>query len=225
MSIAQQPTDDLGNVDLNLPVRAVNRSDSPVTWMYARVKHLLQPGTPTFVPYMAMVYYCGDPRAIDHPGGPLHQQYRRNEYARLNIVHGVYEGEERSWDDVPVVDCYPIDSDVPFNTVLRDPDGVNMVDEKRDNTEMSLMRRSMEEMASKLRSMQAQVAIRESSEAATLAAGFDPADLDIERTTSRALTPEEVTGESMVGQAPVRKVPVPKTRHKAGEGPEVTVDA
>ncbi len=222
-AVAQQQIDGQGGVDLGIPIRAVNRGTVPITWLYARVKYLLQPETPTFVPYMAMCYYQGDPRAIDRPGRPMHEQYRRNEYARLRIVHGVYENES-AWEGIATVDCYPIDSDIPFNTVLRDPEGVNMGDTQRDDAEISLMRASMESMAQQLRVMQAQVAAKEQADGALSAAGIDPADLDRQATTSRALSPEEATGQSMVGQTPERRSPVAKTRPARGEGPAVTKD-
>lgn len=220
MSLAQQPYDPSGGVDLNLPIRAVNRSDAPVTWKYARVDHILQPGVSTFVPYMAMVYYQGDPRSIDKPGRPMHEQYRRNEYERLHIVHGVYENTEQ-WANVPIIDCYPIDSDIPFNTVLRDPTGANMSDQAHDEAEISLMRRSMEEMANQLRIMQAQVASRESAEAAISRAGIDPDDLDRQATTERGIVPD---GQSMLGEHPIKKSATAKARPKPGEGPSVTKD-
>ena len=220
---AQQQLDGQGGVDLNIPIRAVNRSDKPVIWLYDRVKHTLMPNVPTFVPYMAMVYYQGDPRAIDHPGRPVQEQYRRNEYARLRIVHGVYENEDH-WARVPEIDCFPIDSDVPFATVLRDPEGATLAEDQRDNSQARFLQAQMEDMAAKMRAMQAQLAAQQQAEGATEAAGFDPADLDRQATTSRAIAPEEATGASMVGAAPERRSPVAKKRPAPGEGPAVTKD-
>lgn len=222
----QQPLDPNGGIDLNIPIRAINRSDTPVTWEYARVKYLLQPDQPTFVPYMAMVYYQGDPRAIDLPTGRQQEQYRRNEFARLRILHGVYEGnvQHNSWADIPQIDCYPINSDIPFNTVLRDPEGVNLTEQKRDNSQSQFLQRQLEEMAAQMRVMQGQLAQQQQADGSLAAAGIDPADLDRQAATSKAIAPEEATGQSMVGPSPSRRPPAPKTRTKPGEGPAVTKD-
>lgn len=218
-----QQLDASGGVDLGIPVRAVNRSTSPITWVYARAKHILQPGQHTFVPYMAMVYYQGDPRAIDVPGGRQHEQFRSNELARLRIVHGIYEESEghNKWDEIPLVECYPIDSDVPFATVLRDPEGHSLTEQRQDLGQTKFLQDEMERMAAQLRILQAQAAASQQSDAALGAAGIDPTDLDRAATTSKAISPEEATGQSMVGASPT---PRPKTRAKAGEGPAVTVD-
>lgn len=215
-----------GNLlDEGIPVRAVNNSDTPITWVYANVKHVLTPGQSVFIPYMAMCMYQGDPRAIDLPGDNPETKYRRNEYARLRIHCGVYE-DDAKWATVPhtQVTCYPIDSDVPFNTVLRDPEGVNQAEEKADNSQTQFLTAQMEQMAAQMRAMQAQLAASQSSDAALTAANLDPADLDRQATTSRAITPEEATGQSMVGAHPVQKSKVAKSRPAAGEGPQVTQD-
>lgn len=217
-----------GELNLGIPVRAVNNSDTPITWMYDRVKYVLQPGIPSFVPYLAMCLYQGDPRAIDKPGDDPHTKYRREEYARLRIHCGVYENDA-AWETVPhtKVTCYPIDSDIPFNTVLRDPEGVNQAEQRADLNQSAFLQKQVEEMASQLRVLQAQAAAAQSADAAREQAGFDPADLDRQETTSRAITPEEATGQSMVGAHPVQKSKsaVAKKRPAAGEGPAVTRDA
>lgn len=213
-------------LDEGIPVRAVNDSSEPITWRYARVKHVLNPGVPTFIPYLAMCMYQGDPRAIDLPTGRPQDQHRRNEYARLRVHCGVYE-DDAKWATVPHthVTCYPIDSDVPFNTVLRDPDGVNQADEKSSNSQAQFLQQKMEEMANQMRVMQAQLAMQQNAEGAIVAANIDPADLDRQATTSRAISPEEATGQSMIGARPVQKSQAAKKRPAAGEGPAVTKDA
>lgn len=217
-----------GHLDTGIPVRAVNNSDAPIQWMYDRVKYILQPNIPTFIPYMAMCMYQGDPRSIDLPTGRELDQHRRNEYARLRIHCGVYE-DDAKWPGVPHmhVTCYPIDSDVPFNTVLRDPEGVSQADTKADNNQTQFLQTKMEEMANQMRVMQAQLAANQSADAALSAANIDPADLDRQATTSRAITPEEATGQSMVGAHPAQKSKwkVTKGRPAEGEGPGVTRDA
>lgn len=212
-----------GILDTNIPIRAVNNSDEPITWMYANSKYVLQPHVPTFIPYMAMCFYQGDPRAIDHPGEDEARQYRRNEYAELRIRCGVYE-DDAKWATCPhtQVICYPIDSDVPFNTVIRDPEGVNQTEAKATNNEQAFLRNQMESMAAQMRVLQAQLASQQNGEAALSAAGIDPADLDRAATTSKSISPEEATGQSMVGQRPIQKSG--KARPKPGEGPGVTVD-
>lgn len=216
-----------GQLDTGIPVRAVNNSSSPIQWMYDRVKYTLQPGVPSFIPYMAMCLYQGDPRAIDLPTGRDHEQYRRNEYARLRIFCGVYEDESK-WEDCihTFVTCYPIDSDVPFNTVLRDPEGVNLADQKADNNQTQFLQSQVESMAAQLRVLQAQAAASENADAARRMADIDPADLDHQVTTSKAISPEEATGnaESMVGLHPVQKSQAAKKRPAPGEGPQVTKD-
>ena len=214
-----------GGIDQNIPVRVVNRSPEPITWKYARQKYVLPPGTPTFVPYLAMVMYLGDPRAIDHPGRGAHEQFRRNEYARLRVLHGVYE-DDTKWERVPRVEAFPIDSDIPFPTVMADPDGVSLSEEKQQTSQVSFLQTQMEQMANQMRVMQSQLAQAQAEQGATAAAGIpDPADLDRQVTTSRSISPEEAGVESMVGASPTRRAPVPKTRPKPGEGPQVTRDA
>ncbi len=209
-----------GLLDENIPVRAVNASDAPIIWQYARVKYVLQPATPTFIPYLAMCLYQGDPRAIDLPGDDPNLKYRREEYARLRVHCGVYENDS-AWATCPhtQVTCYPIDSDIPFNTVIRDPDGINQADEKADNSQAKFLATEMERMANQMRVMQAQLAQAQAGDAAVAAAGLDPADLDRAETASKSITPEEATGQPMVGAHPVKK-----QRPKAGEGPAVTRD-
>ncbi len=215
-----------GLLDENIPVRAVNNSDEPIIWQYARVKYTLTPRTPVFIPYLAMCLYQGDPRAIDLPGDNPDLKYRREEYARLRIHCGVYENDS-AWATCPHtrVDCFPIDSDVPFNTVLRDPDGINQTAEKADNNQTAFLQTEMERMASQMRAMQAQLAQAQSADAALDRANIDPADLDRQATTSRVITPEEATGQPMVGAHPVQKSQAAKKRPAPGEGPQVTKDA
>ncbi len=210
-----------GLLDENIPVRAVNNSPDPIVWQYARVKYLLAPGQPTFIPYLAMCLYQGDPRAIDLPGDDPNLKYRREEYARLRVHCGVYENDS-AWATCPhtFVDCFPIDSDIPFNTVIRDPEGVNQTEEKASNNQTAFLQTEMERMASQMRVMQAQLAQAQNADLAVQAAGIDPTDLDRAETTSKSITPEEATGNPMVGAHPVKK-----QRPKAGEGPAVTRDA
>lgn len=217
----QQRLDEQGNVDLNMPVRAVNRSDSPVTWLYARQRHVLQPGIPTYVPYMAMVHWQGDPRAIDMPGGRLHEQYRRQHREHLRALYGVYENDNK-WAAIPLVECYPIDSDIRFETVLLDPDGTSVSQEAASATETEFLRAQLASMQSQMAHMATQIAVRENAADAQAAAGMDPADLDHQVTTSKAAAPEQ----SMVGAAPERRPSVAKVvkRLAPGEGPAVTQD-
>lgn len=222
MSVAQQREDGLGGIDLSLPVRAINRSDAPVEWMYDRIKHVLMPEVPTFVPYMCMVHWQGDPRAIDLPTGRAHEQYRRHQREHLRVLYGVYENDER-WDEIPLVECYPIDSDVPFATVLADPEGNSLSGVSQTNNELAFLRAETERQAAALRQMQATLAAREGNEAAAAMAGMDPSDLDRQATESKAISPEEAN-VSMVGASPTRKSPVAKKRPAPGEGPQVTRD-
>lgn len=210
---AQQPLDGLGGADLGLPVRAFNRSDEPIVWEYARAKHVLAPGVQTFVPYMAMVYWQGDPRSINLPGDKAHEQHRRLERERLRVLYGVYENEER-WADLPLVECYPIDSDVRFETVLHDPDGASLSEQTQTNNQVAFMQQELESMAQKMRVMQGQIEIQRQAEGALDVADMDPEDLDRQETTHRTVTPEEATGQSMVGPAPTRKT-APKAKAAA----------
>lgn len=214
-----------GLLDENIPVRAVNNTDDPITWQYARVKYVLTPHTPVFIPYLAMCLYQGDPRAIDLPGDNPDTKYRREEYARLRIHCGVYENDA-AWDSCPhtKVDCFPIDSDIPFNTVLKDPEGVAQSGDRADNNQTVFLQQQMENMANQMRVMQGQLAAAQSADQARAVADFDPNDLDSQATTSKAVSPEEATGQSMVGAHPVQKSKAAKVRPAPGEGPAVTKD-
>lgn len=229
MSLAQQPSDGLGGIDLQLPVRAENTSTQDITWQYANRKYVLPAGATTMVPYMAMVYYQGDPRSIDVPGGRLQEQYRRNEVERLRIVHGVYEHEEQ-WALLPTITCMPIDSDVPFNTVLRDPEGTGMTQPLTGTPDrIAFMEQQLEQQAAAMRIMQAELANQKLEDAAIKVSGGAP-DLDHQVTTSKAVSPEEVGLPEMGGNHPERKdpasgAPVAKRRPEPGEGPAVVKDS
>lgn len=220
---AVQPFDATGGVDLGLPVRAINTGDEEVVWQYDRVRYVIPAHGDRLVPYMAMCLYQGDPRSINVPGGRQHEQFRDQQLRHLRILHGVYEESEghKRWVDIPAhnVTCYPLDSDVPFNTVLRDPDGTNLEGEVQGQSQLRMMQDSMERMASQMRALQAQVAQQEQIEGALAQADLDPEDLERQETTSRAISPEEATGQSMVGPSPTRRAPAPK-----GERAQVTRD-
>lgn len=213
----QQRLDDQGNVDLNTPVRAFNRSEAPVTWLYARQKYVLQPEIPSYVPYMAMVHWQGDPRAIDVPGGKLHEQYRREWRERLTVLYGVYENTHL-WDQIPLVECYPIDSDIRFETVLLDPDGTALSPEVAAASETEFLRRQLAQMQEQMRILSSQINLNESQDAATAAAGLDPEDLERQATNIKSQAPE-----SLMGAAPAPRDRGPVAKKIAAKG--VTRDA
>lgn len=215
----QQRLDAQGNADVNLPVRAINRSDADVVYLYDRQRHILPPNTPVYIPYMAMVHWQGDPRAMDMPGGRLHEQYRRHQREHLRTLYGVYENDER-WATIPLVECYPIDSDVRFETVLHDPDGRSLSTESAAASETEFLRSQMASMQNQLAHMAAQIQVNESADAARAAAGLDASDLDHQVTTSKAVAPEH----SMVGAAPERRS-MNKPIVKKGDRAAVTKDA
>lgn len=201
---AVQPLNAEGGVDLGLPVRAVNHSDTDVVWTYDRARYVIPAGGERLVPYMAMVLWQGDPRAIDLPGGRRHEQFRRQQREHLRVLYGVYEHEER-WAEIPQVDCYPLDSDVPFNTVLRDPEGVALVDQASGMGQARMMQETMDRMATQLRVLQSKIQQQEQIDGALAAADLDPDDLERQETTHRQVSPEAATGQSMVGPAPTRR--------------------
>lgn len=215
---ALQASDAAGGIDLGIPVRAVNRSLEPVIWQYDRKTYTLLPGQPTYVPYMAMVYYQGDPRAIDLPTGKLHEQHRRLQREHLRVLYGVYENDER-WGQIPLVECYPIDSDTRFETVLADPDGVHLAGETGEATQLNQMRAMMEQQAHQLRILQQAVTQQEQTEAAVAASNTDLTDLDRQATEHVDIAPEH----DMVGPAPQRKAPVAKSGRQARDGADVPV--
>jgi hypothetical protein len=208
-SLAAQPLDASGGADLGLPVRAFNRSDEDVVWQYDRTRHVIPAKGMAYVPYMAMCLWQGDPRAIDVPGGRLHEQFRRNQHHHLSILYGVYEGSDghRQWDDIPLVECYPIDSDIPFNTVLRDPEGANLTDTDTGHSQLRMLQDQLERQAGALRVLQAQVTQQQQIDGALEAADLDPADLERQETAHRTEAPE---GQSMVGPTPSRRAPKAK---------------
>lgn len=198
-TLAAQPLDGSGGADLNVPVRMVytpkdSADTDPFIVHYARQKYACYPNTPTFVPYLAMVMYLGDPRALNVPGGRPHQQARRMESERLSVHWGVYENSHE-WARVPDLKAYPIDSDIPFNTVLDDPDGVNMSSKAAEVAQSQFMQTEMEKMAAQMRIMQGQLAQQQAAEGAREAAGHDPnVPLDAQLTTSQTTAPESMVG-------------------------------
>lgn len=221
---AQQALDAEGGLDLGLPVRAINRSDVTVTWQYDRRKYVIPPGEERLIPYMAMVLYQGDPRAIDKPGGRPHEQPRRQGLEHLRVLHGVYEHEER-WADIPLVECYPIDSDIRFETILHDPEGNSVSGVSAAQSESAFLRNEVERMAQQLRVLESRAALAGQQEAAIASSGMtaaDLADLDRQETSTRVASPEEATGQSMVGPSPERRI-APKGGRTAREGADVPV--
>lgn len=206
-----QPTDAQGNADLNMPVRAVNRSDTEVVWTYDRQRYTLPPGVPVYVPYLAMRLWQGDPRAIDLPGGKLHEQFRRQEREHLRALYGVYENEER-WAQIPLVECYPIDSDIRFETVLLDPNGDCLSDTAQHASENQMLRDALARMQAQVATLASQVGMADEAEAAIAAAGLDPADLERQATDARTVAPEQ----SMVGVGPERRAIVKKAAAQGG---------
>lgn len=209
----QQRLDAQGGVDLNIPVRAVNRSDQPVTWEYARQKYVLPPNVAVYVPYEAMVYWQGDPRAIDMPGGKLNEQFRRLQRDHLRALYGVYENDER-WATIPLVECYPIDSDLRFETVLLDPDGVSVSSEAASANETEFLRNQLASMQQQVAILAAQVNAQDQANAALDAAGLTPEDMGSQVTTSRAVAPEH----SMLPPQPERRS-TPVVKKGAASGP------
>lgn len=218
----QQPLNDQGYVDMNLPVRAINRSDAPIIWEYARQKHVLQPGVPTYVPYMAMVYWQGDPRAINVPGGKLHEQHRRHQREHLSSLYGIYENEEK-WEQVPLVECYPLDSDIRFETVLHDPEGVHLQPQVAAASETEFLRKQLAAMQGQMQAMAAQIQMADATDAAVAASGIDdPADLERQATNTKSVAPDPAT--SLVGASPERRGAAAR-RPVAKGGAPVTKDA
>lgn len=216
-AVAQQRLDGSGGADLNTPVRIVytpkDATDTaPFVIHYAREKYACSPNVPTFVPYLAMVMYLGDPRAINKPGGKIHEQHRRTEVERLRVHWGVYERDEE-WARVPNLKAYPIDSDVPFNTVLDDPDGANMdMSAVASRQQSDFIQSEMARMQAEMRAMQAQLQMAQQAEGARTAAGLDPdVPLDPQMTVSRTVAPES---PSMVGAHPVARPASTKGRAK-----------
>lgn len=215
----QQPLDAQGNADINMPVRAINRSDSPVTWLYDRQRYVLMPNVPSYVPYMAMVHWQGDPRAMDLPGGRLHEQFRRQHREHLRTLYGVYENDDK-WNQIPLVECYPINSDIRFETVLLDPDGTSLSTESASASETEFLKRQLANMQEQMAHMAAQIQMNESSEAARTAAAMTTDDLDHQVTTSKAAAPEH----SMVGAAPERRSTKSVVKKQAARATAVTKD-
>lgn len=87
-------------------------------------------GRPNYaiVPYHMMVYWVGDPRAIDIPGNPR-ERARTHEFERLCVVYGVYENtnnlnpELGTTSNFPNVRVVTPTNEYPITTVLSDPDG------------------------------------------------------------------------------------------------------
>lgn len=129
----------------------VNAERDSVIWTFNSREYLLKKGKPTFVPVMAAILYCGDPRSgsnittIREPGGQATGWIpdRKTEVARLRLLHGAVDNSYPRFDDlaIPEVEIYSLD-DERVLTVLDDPTGdhietaISTVNEKEAMMEM-----------------------------------------------------------------------------------------
>lgn len=195
---AEQQADGLGGVNLDIPVRIVYSTDDPdaqpFKMTYARRDYYAVPNDPrgVMVPYLLMCMYMGDPRAFDVPGDKMELKHRRKELERLRVHWGVYDREE-AWLTLPKLTAYPLDSDVPFNTVLDDPEGMNLDPTSIQVSETAYLREELERQKGMMMAMQAQLQMREMEQTARQASGLgDDGELVQQMTEQQVAAPEIV---------------------------------
>jgi hypothetical protein len=118
-----------GEIDQFVQVRVVNNDRTPLRWQYAN-RWFEIPGVDDpdgkrnfeIMPYLAMVYYCGDPRAFD-----VSDRFRNrtDEWSRLRTVYGIYDKYPAMAHMLPNVSVYTT-NDKPIWTVLDDHEGTKV---------------------------------------------------------------------------------------------------
>lgn len=192
-----------GGVDMGIPVKVTyipskEGDTTPFKMQYARQTYTLRPHLPTIVPYMAMVLYMGDPRAVDVPGDKQHLKHRRLEVERMRTHWGIYEDDSR-WENVPNLIACPIDSDEPFNTVLDDPDGIMLDGTPQPRSEVEFLRAEVERLTHATREMMSRFDAADNAQRARVAAGLEGEEFASQVAMTKAVAPEEMAGSMTSG--------------------------
>lgn len=185
-------------------VRVVNESDKAFVAKYDKVPYTVPAHGQMFIPYMAMVLYCGDPNAVDVPGDK-NGKYRTEEFERLCVLYGVYENADVGYDlnGVPYPDGGTRwEHDRPnlkvFNaagdqliTVLDDREGAHLTPSTTSAAEENALLASMAAMQQQIATLQAQIAAGQSDPSVMTNGGFpaSPAP-EHDRTDTPLVAPE-----------------------------------
>jgi len=186
-------------------VRIKNLDDrKPFVDDYANQRYVIDPGGETIVPYFAMVYWLGDPRAVDvgDRNSQPHLQHRTMELDRLQTKYGTYGDSwyPQEWEiNEENADLYPASRhrNLPklevtsmtgerLYTVIDDPEGNHLNPATQTVNENRNMAEAVVQMQKQIQALTTQLALADPAAAAALIP-FAPAE-----------APEPVSVESIV---------------------------
>lgn len=161
----------------NLPVRIDNNGDTDIVWKYNSESLVLPAGRSVMVPWMHMVRYMGDPRAIDIDDKRRH---RHRERMRLASLYGIYEHgelwrvgeapcgcyEHESTGRLITKDCTGhlpnvvarnLESGEQYMTVIDDPEGTSLAGVDPGASRMQQLEKMVESLSSQLLNLSSQL--------------------------------------------------------------------
>lgn len=160
---------------------------------YASQRYVIEPGGETIVPYFAMVYWLGDPRAVDvgDRNSQPHLQHRTMELDRLQTKYGTYGDSwyPQEWEiNEENADLYPASRhrNLPklevtsmtgerLYTVIDDPEGNHLNPATQTVNENRNMAEAVVQMQKQIQALTTQLALADPAAAAALIP-FAPAE-------------------------------------------------
>lgn len=189
-------------------VRLRNVGATDFKAQYANIPYTVRPGQETVVQFAAACLWLGHPDAVDVDEK---RRYRTDEYLRLMMRYGVYDGSPLPWETAkPSVECFTLDGD-RLVTVVDDPEGKHLSPATSSLAERERMLDQMARMQQQMTAMQAQVDAKAREDASVANGG----ELDEDTVPEQFRKPPS--------QGPL-SVPVPATPSAIDQGAEVTED-
>lgn len=186
-------------------VQVTNLDTSEWTGMYNSQKYKMAPGGKCIAPFIAVCHWFGHPNAVDIDA---RNRYRTDEYARLRVVYGVYDDEDKFQSMIPHVEVHDLEGN-KIITVLDDPRGDNLTPESSTVAEKQQLEIQMEAMRRQMMAMQAQM-----NQHNTALGLEDPGDLATTDDAPELVNPHVLTPEQ-VAAAEYAAEPTPSTGVKA----------
>ena len=153
---------------------------------YANQRYVIEPGAETIVPYFAMVYWLGDPRAIDvgDRNAQPHLQHRTMEIDRLSTKYGTYGDSwyPQEWEinednsdkypssrhrNLPKLEVTSMTGERLF-TVIDDPEGTHLSPATQTVTEQANTAAAIAQMQAQITALTNQLALADPAAAAAL---------------------------------------------------------
>lgn len=153
---------------------------------YASQRYVIKPGEEAIVPYFAMVYWLGDPRAIDvgDRNSQPHLQHRTMEIDRLQTKYGTYGdawypneweiNEENSHlypssrhQNLPKLEVTSMTGERLY-TIIDDPEGTHLMPATSTVVEQQNLAAAVSSMQAQIQALTAQLALADPAAAAAL---------------------------------------------------------